>query len=345
MFQKLKYEEFAALYKDKIYNTTCTYIPNREPKKHYEMVRDYVDRKGKYGRAMLIVLWAALYGANPEDAILPASSLQTSEDWILMHDDWEDKAELRRGKPSAYVLYGEELAINAGDALHMINWKIVKDATGHLNKKTPGLGENFFNKFYDILLVTAEGQYLDISLTKKKSITDFTEQDYFNSIHAKSGYYSVYGPMQLGAIVGKAPPKQIEKIKNYGLDLGNAFQIKDDILDVIGDEKTLGKSVKNDIKEGVKTIILWHFVQNASESDLQKVSEIYSKNPKEKTREELDFVADKFKQYGSVAYAEEKAAKFLENSLKNFQEIEKDKQNEYKETAFDLIQKQVKRVK
>ncbi len=341
----MNYEEFSALYKDKIYNTTCTYIPNREPKKHYEMVRDYVDRKGKYGRAMLIVLWTALYGGKIEDAILPASSLQTSEDWILMHDDWEDHAELRRGKPSAYILYGEDLAINAGDALHMINWKIAKDATDHLDRSTPKLGDSFFNKFYDILLVTAEGQYLDMTLTKSKSITEFTQEDYFKSIHAKSAYYSVYGPMQLGAIISNASSEKVEKIREYGLDLGNAFQMKDDILDVTSDEKTLGKSVRNDIKDGVKTIILWHFVRNASESDLLKAKEIYSKKRSDKTVEEIEFIADKFKQYGSVDYAEQTALKMAEHALEKFNELESDKENNYKDAAREVISKQVKRSK
>ncbi|MCL5011645.1 MAG: polyprenyl synthetase family protein [Candidatus Marsarchaeota archaeon] len=341
----MNYEEFASKYKDKIYKTTCTYIPDREPKKHYEMVRDYVDRKGKYGRAMLTVLWNALYGGGIEEAILPASAMQTSEDWILMHDDWEDKAELRRGKPSAYILYGEDLAINAGDALHMIDWKIAKDAMDNLNKIKPGVGDNFFRKFYEMLLTTAEGQYLDMTLTKRKTITDFTQEDYFKSIHEKTAYYSVYGPMQFGAITADADSKQVERIREYGENLGNAFQIKDDILDVTSDEKTMGKSVRNDIKEGVKTIILWHFVQNASKSDLQKAEEIYAKKRGDKTTEEINFIADKFKQYGSVDYAEQTARKMAEDALEKFNEIEKDKENDYKEAAMDVILKQVKRSK
>jgi geranylgeranyl diphosphate synthase type II len=341
----MDFNEFTSLYKERIYQTICGYIPTREPRKHYEIVRNYVDRKGKYGRAMLIVLWTALYNGDINNAILPAASLQASEDWILMHDDWEDKSEVRRGKPSAYVLYGEEFAINGGDALHMIDWKIAKDTADNLNKTVSGLGDKFFDKFYDILMVTAEGQYIDMSLTRKKSIRDFTQEDYFNSIHAKSAYYSVYGPMQIGAMIGNATTKQLNLIKEYGLSVGNAFQIKDDILDIIGDEKTLGKSVRNDIKDGVKSIILWHFVQNASDSDLQKVEKIYTKERKDKTMEEVEFIADKLKQYGSVNYAEETATRLVETALKKFEEVEKDKNNAYKETARDSIGRLIKRVK
>ncbi len=341
----MNYEEFALKYKDRIYATTCAHIPNKEPKKHYEMVRDYVDRKGKYGRAMLVVLWNALYGGSIEEAILPASAMQTSEDWILMHDDWEDKAETRRGKPSAHVLYGDDMAVNAGDALHMIDWKIAEDAMENLNNFKPGIGNTFFNKFYEMLLTTAEGQYLDMSLTKRKSITDFTQEDYLNSIHAKTAYYSVYGPMQFGAITANADVKRVDRIREYGEKLGNAFQIKDDILDVTSDEKTIGKSVRNDIKEGVKTIILWHFVQNASESDLQKAEKIYAKNRSDKTSEEIEFIADKFRQYGSVDYAEQTAKKMAEESLAKFNEVEKDKNNDYAGIARELIEKQVKRSK
>src|SRR3989344_8239984 len=115
----MKFEDYVKQNNDAIYNKICEYLPNRAPEVHYKAVREYVDRRGKYGRPNLLLLWCELHGGKRQDALLPAAAMQASEDWVLIHDDWEDSNELRRGKPSAHLIYGERYAINAGDALHM----------------------------------------------------------------------------------------------------------------------------------------------------------------------------------------------------------------------------------
>ena len=321
-------------HKEAIFNKICEYLPRKTPEEHYKMVRVYTDRKGKYVRPSLVLLWTELYGGKLEDAIIPAAAMQTSEDWILIHDDWEDSNELRRGEKAAHILYGDRFAINAGDALHMIMWKLVHDASEKLGKIT---STRFFNKFYDMLLVTAEGQYLDMHLTHDiKDITKFTLEDYYESISAKSGYYSVYGPMQLGAVIAGKDEKDVERIKQYGKIIGNAFQMKDDILDCTSTEEVLGKTIGVDVSEGVKTAILWHFVQNANPSDLEKVREIYMKD--EKTQKEVKVVLELFHEYGSIAYAESEVDRLAKKALEKFEEVSQDiPESNLKETARDAI--------
>ncbi|MGC8694519.1 MAG: polyprenyl synthetase family protein, partial [Candidatus Micrarchaeia archaeon] len=95
----MDFNEYVALHKEKIYSKICEYVPIKEPESHYKIMRDYIDRKGKYARPGLLMLSAQLFGADEEEALLPAAAQQLSEDWILMQDDWEDDAQLRRGKP------------------------------------------------------------------------------------------------------------------------------------------------------------------------------------------------------------------------------------------------------
>lgn len=298
------------------YTTICEYLPYAEPKEYRESVRVYVDRKGQYRRPSYLLLWALLYGAKAEDAILPAAVQQASEDWMLMHDDWEDSNLVRRGGPAAHILYGPEIAINAGDALHAIMWKMGKEAADKLGKPR---GDRYFNKLFDIIEVTTNGQYYDLRLTMEtRDITKFSQADYYQSIMAKAAYYSVYGPMQCGAIIADTDQDTLEHIPEYGLPIGNAFQIKDDILDCTATEAQLGKTIGNDVREGTKTIILWHAVHNASADTLKTLRSIYFKSREEKKEHEIQFVLDTFNELGSIKYAEKEAAKLVKQASSKF---------------------------
>lgn len=305
------------------------------------MVREYTERRGKYARPNLALLWCELYGGRAKDAFLSACAIQLVEDWVLIHDDWEDQNELRRGKPAAHILYGDVFAVNAGDTGHMIQWKIVHDAS-----KAPGTGELIYEKFYDIMLVIAEGQYYDLKLAAEKDITRFTLDDYWRSIHAKSAYYSVYGPMQLGMISAGAGGKAVERVKEYGVLIGNAFQIKDDILDCTSTPEVLGKSIGTDIYEGTKTAILWHFVQNAPDLELEKVKAIYAKDRKEKTQEEIISVIKFFEKTGSIKFAQDLADSMAKEALEKFEAQTKGiPESDIKETARDAILRMAARKK
>lgn len=338
----MTFEEYCRLHSDKIYKKICEYIPHdRESKEHYKMVREYTQRRGKYARPNLALLWCELYGGRVEDAFLSACAIQMVEDWVLIHDDWEDQNELRRGKPAAHILYGDVFAVNAGDTGHMIQWKIVHDAS-----KAPRIGERLYEKFYDILLVVAEGQYYDLKLAREKDIAKFTLDDYWRSIHAKSAYYSVYGPMQLGAIAAGQPDAVVKKMEEYGVPIGRAFQVKDDILDCTSTPDVLGKSIGTDIYEGTKTAILWHFVQNASPLDLKEVKAIYAKDRKDKTRKEVALVIDLFQKTESIKFAQELVDSMAKESLEKFEEQTEDiPESDIKKTARDAIAKLAARKK
>lgn len=337
----MTFEEYIKLHSGDIYRKLCEYIPDKEPKEHYKMVREYTERRGKYARPNLALLWCELYGGKIEDVFLGACGIQMVEDWVLIHDDWEDRNELRRGKPAAHILYGDVFAINAGDAGHMIQWKIVHDAS-----KALGVGERIYDKFYDMLLVTAEGQYYDMKLAREKEITRFTLDDYWQSIHAKSAYYSVYGPMQLGAIAAGQPDRVITQMENYGILIGRAFQIKDDILDCTSTPDVLGKSIGTDIYEGTKTAILWHFVQNASPADLEEVMAVYAKDRKNKTAGEATRVIKLFEKTGSIKFAQNLVDSMAKEALEKFEVQTKDiPESDIKETARDAILKMAARKK
>lgn len=313
------FKDFIGRYKERVYMRICDYIPDDDTTFMNGIMRCYVDRKGQYRRPSYLMLWNMLYGGKESEAILPAAVQQASEDWILMHDDILDQNALRRGGPSAHVMYGTEYAIIGGDALHVVMWRMIRDAANGLGDRSG----RYFDKVYDILFRTIYGQYLDVRLVKEFNIGNFTEEDYYRSIHMKSAYYSVYGPMQCGAIIaGRGDNETLERIERYGTYAGYAFQIRDDILDCTSTEESLGKSIGNDVKEGTKTLILLHAVQNASQNVLSRLNEVYSKRSGEKSRDDIRFVLDTFAELGSIRYAEERAGDFADRAIAEFDRME-----------------------
>ena len=209
---------------------------------YWKINKIYPERKGKYLRPTLVLLVAQAMGADSKNAVKTAASMQLSEEWILIHDDIEDDSDTRRDGPTLHKEHGIELAINAGDALHIIMWKMVNDVA------LPKISE----EFYRMLMRTALGQGVEQIWTNKKTdeITDdeyffwtdakkstISDSEYFFIADSKSAYYSIAGPMRLGAMVAGATEAQIDKITEFGLYLGRCFQLVDDLLDLEQDKK------------------------------------------------------------------------------------------------------------
>ncbi|MEM2974779.1 MAG: polyprenyl synthetase family protein, partial [Candidatus Micrarchaeia archaeon] len=268
------------------YEEIAKYLPDREPKGHYDAVREYPLRQGKALRPALLLLACEAFGGDPRKAIKTAAAMQTSEDWLLIHDDWEDDSEERRGKPALHKLVGNEIAINAGDALHIIQWRIMSDNIGFLDNHTV---KRLFDTMYNFLMITAEGQFIEIETIKKNKI-DFTEEDFYRIVDGKAAWYSIIGPIQLGAIIAGADDATLEKIADFGLPAGRAFQIQDDVLNLIGDPKKYGKEIGGDILEGKRTLILVHLIRSCTPEEKERIAAIYSKPRQQKTEQEKEYV-------------------------------------------------------
>lgn len=309
--------DFLQVLKDKrpkVYDRIIKYLPNKFPEEHYKMVRDYPDRQGKYFRPVLLLLSNEMFGGKEESALLTAAAMQTSEDWILIHDDIQDGSEERRGKPALHRIYGMELALNAGDALHIIMWKMLSD-----NIEVLGLekAKKILDLMQNILLYTCEGQYLDISWITNKKV-DITEEEYYKMIDSKAGAYTVYGPMQLGATVAGATQEQINSIKEFGVPFGRAFQIRDDVLNLVADAEKYGKEIGGDILEGKRTLILVNLLKNCTKDEKKKIIDIYLKKREEKTEDDKEYVMNLMKRYKSIDYAQKKALEYADEAKRIF---------------------------
>jgi len=275
------------------------------------LIMEYPRRLGKYLRPTLLMSTALAMGATEEMAILPAAAMQLSEEWILIHDDIEDESEQRRGMTTLQKMYSVPLAINAGDAIQVIMWKIIGDAD---NKQV-------FEEFYQLLNRTTLGQTIDIKWNQENKL-DITDEDVFLILESKTCYYTISGPMRLGAIVAGATKSELEIIYKFGRYLGRAFQIVDDVLDITSDFAGQKKQKYNDIYEGKRTIPLSHLLKSVTSAELKEITNILAKSRDQKSEMEVLRIIELMKKYNTIESSKNlakefslKAKKILKNEM------------------------------
>jgi len=287
----------------------------REIDFHWRLVADYPRRKGKYLRPTLLLLTAEAMGVPYKKALKTAAAMQVSEDWILAHDDFEDDSLERRGKPTLHRLYGAALSVNGADALHIMMWKILRD-----NEKLLGPRKTLeiMDEFYEMLSRTALGQTIEIKWTRENK-TNLSDKDCFFIFDGKTSYYTIAGPMRLGALIGGAGEKELGAIYEFAQPLGRCFQITDDLLDLTSDFRGLKKQQGNDIYEGKRTIMLAHLFRVSHGEERKKLREIMGKERKDKTAKEVEWVKNQMEKKGSLAYARKLAGELAREALSIFE--------------------------
>ena len=314
-------------------------IPKKYKKEealHWKITREYPERKGKYIRPTLVSLTAEAMGIPLEKTLQTAAAMQVSEDWLLIHDDLEDNSPKRRGKPALHKIYGNESAINAGDALQVVMWKLLLDNKKFLGEK---VSERVTNEFFLTLSRTTIGQTTEINWMQKNK-QDFSDLDWYFIADGKTSYYTIACPMRLGAIMAGANKTKLEALARFGLLLGRCFQLVDDVLDVTSDFEGL-KEYANDVYEGKRTVILGHLLRRANKTDKKKLLTILKKPREKKTKAEVDWTLAKMKQYGSIAYAQKLAEDFKNKAKKVFESelkfLSKEPARSYLNTLINFI--------
>jgi geranylgeranyl diphosphate synthase, type II len=257
----------------------------------YKMMRDYPSRPGKMIRSRLLVASCIAHGGTFKTALPLAVALELFQNWVLIHDDIEDDSDERRGLPALHRLHPVSLSINAGDALHVYMWQVVHQAG------VPGA----FEEFLEMIHQTAEGQHIDLGWVESKR-WDVTQVDYLELVRRKTARYTVVSPLKLGALAAGCEPDA--RLTDAGLDLGIAFQIRDDVLNLIGDFATYGKEIAGDLLEGKRTLMLVHLLEHADPSTRARVLETLERARIDKTQSEIEFILSKMHEFGSITQAQ-----------------------------------------
>ncbi|MCW4011971.1 MAG: polyprenyl synthetase family protein [Candidatus Bathyarchaeota archaeon] len=284
-------------------------LQDKKPAQIYQASRHLIEAGGKRLRPFLAIKACEAAGGNSKDAIPFAAAVEILHNFTLVHDDVMDHDSLRRGKPTVHTKYGEPMAILAGDMLFAKVYQSVLDyAPAHISSEDVVYA---LQKLTDAIITLCEGQVLDISFPKA---TDVSEEDYLFMIGGKtSALFKACA--EVGAIAAGAQTEVVDSLGKFAWDAGITFQIIDDILGVTADEKTLGKPVGSDIREGKKTIIMIHALKHADET--QKKTLLEAMKGEEATHEEIEAAVEVLKDIGSIEYAKKQAEKYLETAFES----------------------------
>ncbi|HLS96075.1 MAG TPA: polyprenyl synthetase family protein [Sphingobacterium sp.] len=238
MFQELAYAKVFQEYLE------ARNLPH-SPSNLYDPIRYIMSLSGKRIRPLLVLMGAELFREDAVTSALPASvAIEYFHNFSLIHDDIMDKAPLRRGRPTVHQQWDDSVAILSGDALLV---KAYEELAKCPPDKIPALLQ-IFNK---TALEVCEGQQYDMDFEKRSEVS---ETEYIDMIRLKTSVL-LGGALQMGAIIADADREAQSLIYEFGVNLGIAFQLQDDILDVYGDPETFGKQVGGDILANKKTIL------------------------------------------------------------------------------------------
>ncbi len=225
----------------------------REPKNLYEPIAYALSVGGKRIRPVLCLMACNVFSDHLESAIKPAIGLETFHNFTLLHDDIMDAADVRRHQPTVHKKWDENTAILSGDAMMIEAYEYFFDLS-------PELMSQCLPIFNRTAREVCEGQQYDMEFENR---WDVSEEEYLEMIRLKTAVL-LAASLKIGAILGGASTQDADKIYQFGINMGLAFQLQDDYLDTFGDEKTFGKRIGGDIAENKKTYLLIHALKKGN---------------------------------------------------------------------------------
>lgn len=226
-----------------------------EPERLYTPIGYSLAGSGKRLRPVLLMLSHAVFSDDAPQALPAAAAIELFHNFTLLHDDIMDHAPLRRGKPSVYAKWGENVAILSGDAMMIAAY----DRLARL--QTPQLAQ-ILAVFNRTALEVCEGQQYDMDFEARQKVS---VTEYMQMIELKTSVL-LAGAVVIGALLGGASEADCRRLRRFAVELGLAFQLQDDLLDSYGDDR-LGKTIGGDILEGKKTYLMITAMSRASEAD------------------------------------------------------------------------------
>ncbi len=246
---------------EKIHHTLSTLRYGGSPPELYEPIRYIMALGGKRIRPLLVLLAAKMYDNDIDKALLPAAAVEVFHNFTLMHDDIMDKAPLRRGQQTVHEKWNANTAILSGDVM------LVRAYELFLHVEQDKLAR-VLKLFSTTAAEVCEGQQLDMNFENR---TEVNIQEYIHMITLKTAVLLGFS-LQLGAILQGAPNEDAENLRLFGNNIGIAFQLRDDLLDVYGDKDKFGKQVGGDILSDKKTFLMLTALEQAKPKQLDAIN-------------------------------------------------------------------------
>src|SRR6185437_6487286 len=293
-------ERQLARYRDLTYRSLLAQLPAREPRRYlYDLISGQLSHVGKGLRPALCIATCRAFGGSIEQALPSAVTIELLHNALLRPDDIEDGSLYRPNRPTLYMEEGVPIAVNVGDAMNAIS-------IGSLTENIPILGAELayriFHEAQHLVLQSVEGQALELGWTRD-NFFDLTEDDYLRLVLKKTCWYTCIHPCRIGALIGTGGAIDADRFNLFGFLLGAAFQIQDDILNLVGDQAQYGKEILGDIWEGKRTLMLVHALRECTADERGQLRSILSVPREQRTEQDVQWVFRLFEHYASIDFA------------------------------------------
>ena len=299
---------------EQIQELVNSYIENQDfggnPKELYAPIEYILRQGGKRMRPTLCLLACDLFNGNIEDCMVPAVAAEIFHNFTLVHDDIMDQAPLRRGMETVYHKWNSDIALLSGDTMLIKAFQYVLAMKKEYSYEV-------FAELCKVALEVCEGQQFDLNFETQDNVS---LESYLEMIRLKTAVL-LGSVLKIGAIVAGADAKNQQAVYDFGINLGLAFQLQDDIFDCYGDVKVFGKMTGGDISDNKKTYLYLKALELASEEDKNTLRQLFSM-PKGRDDKKIETVLAIYDKYNVRGIVTDLMTKYYEDSLKNLDSIE-----------------------
>ena len=288
---------------------------DRKPYSLYEPIQYVLSLGGKRIRPALMLLSYQLYQDHPEDILMPAVALETYHNYTLLHDDLMDNADLRRGHATVHKRWDANTAILSGDSMlvlayeRLLSFFNTQHPTPNTQPPTPNTQHPILALFTETALQIGEGQQYDMEFERRN---DVREEEYIEMIRLKTSVLLACA-MKMGAILAGATDADADNLYKYGEQIGLAFQLQDDLLDVYGDSAVFGKAIGGDITSNKKTYMLINALLRANDEQRAELNRWIAATDFDR-QEKVAAVTELYNQIGIRQLCEEKINYYFEQA-------------------------------
>ncbi|MBR2051930.1 MAG: polyprenyl synthetase family protein [Bacteroidales bacterium] len=299
---------------EQIQSLINNYIDNQNfegsPSELYAPISYIMSQGGKRMRPTLCLLACDMFGGNVDDCMIPAVAAEIFHNFTLVHDDIMDQAPLRRGMETVYHKWNSDIALLSGDTMLIKAFQYVLATKKEYSYEV-------FAELCKVALEVCEGQQFDLNFETQDNVS---LDAYLEMIRLKTAVL-LGSVLKIGAIVAKADAKNQKAIYDFGINLGLAFQLQDDIFDCYGDVKVFGKMTGGDISDNKKTYLYLKALELASEDDRNILKQLFAM-PKGRDENKIQTVLNIYDKYDVKNIVTELMTKYYHESLKNLDDID-----------------------
>ena len=290
-------------------------LPKKEPRRYlYDLVPLYPQRSGKGLRPGLCVATCLAFGGSVRSVLPSAVAIELFHNAFLVHDDVEDGSDNRRGRPTLAAEFGLPIAVNVGDAMNVLS---IRPLMENLEALGPTLTWRVFEEIEHMASQSVEGQAMELGWVQD-NVCDLTDDDYLRMTLKKTCWYTCIHPCRIGALIGSGGSVDLGRFNRFGYYMGAAFQIQDDLLNLVGDEAKYGKEIGGDIWEGKRTLVLIHTLNHCTPSQKRRLRGFLATPRPERSLKDVAWVYGLIHRYQSIEYARDAARQLAHAALEEF---------------------------